>query len=68
MNSAWNKKFQKQSRIDHKKLLGPYKVLSVEINQGKTKYKCISQNDNDDSSLQIESYLFEKIASYIYLG
>jgi len=34
----------------------------------KTTYMSISQNDNDDSSIQVGSYLFEKVTSYKYLG
>jgi len=54
-----------QKRI---KFLEAAKTLGLEVNREKTKYKSISRNDNDDSSLQVGPYLFEKVTSYKYLG
>lgn len=37
--------------------------MDLEINQRTTKYTYISQNDSNNSNLQVVSYLFEKVAS-----
>lgn len=41
-----------------KKLLVAGKVIGLEVNQEKTKYMCISRNDSNDLSLQVNSYIF----------
>lgn len=53
---------------ENNKVLEVAKTLGLQVNQGKTKYMSISRNDNDDSSLQVGSYLFKKVTSYKYLG
>lgn len=50
------------------KFLEAANTLGLEVNQGKTKYMSISRNDNDNLSLQVGSYLFEKVTSHKYLG
>lgn len=44
-----------------KKLLEASKVMGLEVNQGKTKYMCISRNNSNDLNLQVDSYVFENV-------
>jgi len=50
------------------KFLEAGKIMGLEVNQEKTKYMCISQNDRNDLSLRVDPYVFEKVEAFKYLG